>query len=59
MIDTMCIRRGDDYFSLNYQYELHKKTGDIEDQFIIPDGKFMVSLEFYVGLNTGATNFGR
>ncbi|CUM50989.1 unnamed protein product [Debaryomyces fabryi] len=43
-IDTLTLKRDEDYFSLKYAYRLQNNFSNLEDQFIIADKRFSVSL---------------
>lgn len=41
-IDTLTIKKDDDYFSLKYSYQLQNICANLEEQCIITDKKFGV-----------------
>lgn len=42
-IDTLTVKKDEDYFSLKYSYQLQNANSNLEEQFIITDRKFSVS----------------
>lgn len=42
-VDTLTVKKDEDYFSLKYSYQLQNDNSNLEEQFIIPDKKFSVS----------------
>lgn len=43
-IDTLTVKRDEDYFSLKYSYQLQNNCSNLEEQIVIADTKFSVSL---------------
>ena len=41
-VDTLTVKKDEDYFSLQYSYQLQNDNSNLEEQFIIADKKFSV-----------------
>ena len=49
-VDTLTVKKDEDYFSLKYSYQLQNDNSNLEEQFIIADQKFSVSSTVAVNL---------